>query len=246
MWVVAKLDYESGKYNEAAEAFEEVVSHYTKEDSDYWPAILSLGSSYEGLGEYAKARSCYEEASASPYTSDANKVIARKGLARSLARLAYESGNYEEAATKFEEVLGHYPETDPDHWNTLLWLGSCYQMLGAYAKAQDCYRKVLAYPHATDADKASARKKLASSLGKAYYHQKQYAEAIAAFEEVLNSYAKDDPYRSHALLWLGYSCHAMKAYARARNCFEEVLALPLASEDEKASARKGLELLSTV
>jgi tetratricopeptide (TPR) repeat protein len=240
MWVLAKLDYESGKYNEAAAAFEEVISHYAKEDLDYWPAIVWLGSCYEGLGAYAKARSLYEQALDSPHTSDANKVIARKGLARSLARHFYEAGEYKEAATKYQEVLGHYTETDPDHWITMIWLGSCYQGLGAYAKEQECYQRVLASRYATDADKLLARKKLTSSLGKAYYESKSYAEAIAAFEDVLTSCPESEPHRFHALVWLGYSYLATRLYARARDCFEQVLASSCASEAEKASARQGL------
>jgi tetratricopeptide (TPR) repeat protein len=240
MWVLAKLDYESGKYNEAAAAFEEVISHYTKEDSDYWPAIVWLGSCYEGLGAYAKAQTLYEQALDSPHTSDANKVIARRGLARSLARHFYEAREYKEAVTRYEEVLGHYPETDPNRWNTMIWLGSCYQGLGAYAKEQECYQRVLASRYAADADKLLARKKLASSLGKAYYESKSYAEAIAAFEDVLTSCPESEPHRFPALVWLGYSYLATRMYARARDCFEQVLASSCASEAEKASAQQGL------
>jgi tetratricopeptide (TPR) repeat protein len=243
VWVFAKLDYESGKYTEAAAAFEELVSDYTKADPDYWLAVLWLGSCYEGLGAYAVARSFYEDALNSPYISDANKVIARKGLARSLARHSYEAGEYKEAATRYEEVLGHYPETDPDRWNTMIWLASCYQGVGAYAKEQECYRRVLAARYAADADKVLARKKLTSSLGKAYYESKSYAEAIEAFEDVLTSCPESEPHRFHALVWLGYSYLATRMYARARDCFEEVLASSYASEAEKASARQSLARL---
>ena len=62
----------------------------------------------------------YEEALNSAHTSDANKLIAQKGHTRSLARLAHESGDYREAAAKYEEVLGHYGETDPNRWNTMI------------------------------------------------------------------------------------------------------------------------------
>ncbi|HSE85671.1 MAG TPA: tetratricopeptide repeat protein [Candidatus Binatia bacterium] len=243
MWVVAKLDYESSKYNEAAAAFEELVSDYTKADPDYWLAILWLGACCEGLGAYAKARNFYEDALNSPLISDANKGIARKGLARSLARHSYEAGEYKEAATKYEEILGHYPESDPNRWNTMIWLGSCYQGLGAYAKEQECYQRVLAARCAADADKVLARKKLTSSVGKAYYESKSYAEAIAAFEDVLTSCPETDTHRFHALVWLGYSYFATRLYARARDCFEAVLASSHASEAEKASAREGLARL---
>jgi len=246
IWILAKLDYESGRYAEAAAAFEEVLSHYTEADQDYWPTILWLASSYEGLGDYGKARTFYEEVLDSALASDANKAIAQKVLARSLANLAYESGNYIEAVAKFEEILDYYPETDPERWNYMNWLGSCYQGLGDYAKEQECYQRVLASRYAADADKLLARQKLTSSLGKAYYESKSYPEAIAAFEDVLSSCPESAPHRFHELVWLGYSCHAMGMLARARDCFERVLASPHALEADKTSARNGLARLQSI
>jgi len=243
MWALAKLDYLSGKYTEAAAAFEEIVSHYTKADQDYWSTILWLAYSYEGLGVYEKARTLYEEALDSADTSDADKVIAQKGLTWNSARIAYESGDYKEAAGKFEEVLGQQPETDPDRWNTVIWLGSCYLGLGDYSKEQECYQRVLASRHAADADKLLARQKLTSSIGKAYYESKSYPEAIAAFEDVLSSCPETDPHRFHALVWLGYSYLASRMYARGRDCLEKVLASTHASEVDKVSAREGLARL---
>jgi len=243
MWVLAKLDYLSGKYTEAAAAFEEVVSRYTEADLEYWLAILWLGSSYEGLGAYGKAHTFYKEALDSAHLSDANNVIAQEGLARCLARLAYESGDYRDAAAKFEEVLAQYRDTDPNHWNTFIWLASCYQALGNHTKVQECYQKVLVSRHATDHDKVLARRRLTSNLGKAYYESRNYPEAVAAFEEVLASCNDDHADRFHALICLGYSYLSIKTYGKARDCFEQVLASPHAPEEEKAAARKAITLL---
>ncbi len=245
-WVLPKLDYESGRYAEAAAAFEEVLSHYTKADLDYWPAMLWLASSYEGLGTYGKARTFYEEVLDSAYTSDPNRVIARNGLTRIVARLAYESDDYKQAVAKFEEVLEQYPDTDPNHWNTFIWLASCYQGLGNYTKAQECYQQVLGSRHATDHDKVLARRRLTSNVGKAYYESRNYPEAVAAFEEVLASCSDDHADRFHALVSLGYSYVAVKTYSKAQDCFEKVLASPHAPEGEKIAAQKALARLSTI
>lgn len=242
-WLQAMLDYESGKYAEAAAAFEEIVSRYTKTDQDYWPAVVWLASSYEGLADYGKARTSYEDVLDSAPLSDANRVKAQDGLARCLARIAYESGDYKEAAAKFEKVLGQYPDTDANHWNTFIWLACCYQGLENYAKEQDFYKRVLGARHATDHDKVLARRRLASSLGKAHYEAKNYSEAVAAFEEVLASCDDEHADRFHALNCLGYSYLAIKTYGRARDCFEQVLASPQAPEEEKAAARKAIALL---
>jgi tetratricopeptide (TPR) repeat protein len=239
-WLLAKLDYESGKYAEAAAAFEEIISRYTKADQDYWPAVVWLASSYEGLGDYGKARTFYEDTLASNDTSDADKAIARKGLARSLAKPAYESGDYQRAVEKFHDVLDCYPESDPDRWYYMMWLGSSYQGLGDYAKEQECYQKILASRHSSEADKTSARKKLISSFGKAYYETRSFAEAVAAFEDVIASCSQNEPHRFHVLVWLGYSYVAVGMDDSARDCFQKVLASPVASEAERISARNAL------
>jgi len=245
-WVLAKLSYESGNYAEAATAFEEVITHYKKSDQDYWSAILWLAYSYEGLGVYGKARPLFEAALDSAHASDADKVTARKGLARNAAGMAYESGDYKQAAEKFEEVLDQYPDTDPDHWHTFIWLASCLSGLGNYAKAQECYQHVLGSRHATDHDKVLARRRLTSSLGKSYYEARNYPEAVAAFEEVPSSCPENDTDRFHALVWLGYGCGAMGMFARAANCFEQVLASPHALDADKTSAQNGLVRLRGV
>jgi tetratricopeptide (TPR) repeat protein len=242
-WVLAKLEYLSGKYTKAVTAFKEIISHYTKDDADYSLSVLWLASSYEGLGDHDKARSFYEETLDSRRISDANRSLARNGLARSLANLAYQSGDYKHAAEKFEEVLDQYPDSDPKHWNIFIWLASCYQGMGNYAKAQDCCKKVLVSRHATDHDKTLARRRLTSSLGKESYESQNYSEAIAAFEEVLASCSEDDADRFHALVCLGYGCLRIKSYGRARECFEQVIKSPHAPEGEKAAARQAMTLL---
>jgi tetratricopeptide (TPR) repeat protein len=239
-WSLAKLRYQSREYREAAAAFEELVTQYSSEDTKYWNALLWLGSCHQGLEEHAKAKGCFEKVHASSRASEVDKAAAEKCLTCTLAKLHYESGQYSQAAAKFKEVLGYYSETDPDHWNTMIWLGCCYQGLAAYTREQGCYQEVLASRHATEHDKVLARRRLASTLGKAYHESRSYPEAIAAFEEVLASCGDDHPDRFHALVCLGYAYLGTKSYTKAREFFEEVVASAHAPEAEKHAARKAL------
>ena len=226
---LATACYELGEFQEAISSYSEVLRSHSKDIPAYCTALYWLGRSYEATEDHPKARDCFAEVMASPSATEDDKTLARKALMWVLANLAYESGNYLEAVAKFEEIVGQYPETDPDHWNTFNWLASCYQGLENYTKAQECYQEVLVSRHATDHDKVLARRRLTSSMGKAYYESGSYPEATAAFEEVLISCPENDPDRFHELVWLGYSCHAMGMLARAKDCLERVLASPLAS-----------------
>ena len=240
---LATVCYELGDYEEAITAYTEVLRCDKPDVATYWNASYWLGRSYEFSQNYHKARDCYRAVTASQYAAQDDKAAAQNDLMLVLAKLDYESGKYKEAAAAFEEVVSHHTKRDPHHWSALIWLSSCYEGLGEYDKARSFYEEVLASAHSSDANKEAARKRLTASLGKVYYQQSQYAEAVAAFEEVLLSCPNDETYRCHALLWLGYSCHALGSHSRARDCFEEVLTSPVASEDEKTSARKGLARL---
>ncbi|MBI4487787.1 MAG: tetratricopeptide repeat protein [Deltaproteobacteria bacterium] len=155
------LSYEVGKYQEAAAAFKAALVYQPKDDPDHWNTLLRLGYAYQCTDAYAKARDCYEEVLASTYASETDKVSARRSLVWCLANLYYESGKYEEAAAGFEEFLTSYPEDALYQRAALLWMGYSYQAMGANEQARDCFEKVLASPHASENEKASAREGLA-------------------------------------------------------------------------------------
>lgn len=81
------------------------------------------------------------------------------------------------------------------------------------------------------------------NLGELYYESGEYGEAAAAFEQVLHHHQADDSHHRNALLWLGHCFVATRVHAKARDCYEEVLASPRASEIEKRSAQEGLAAL---
>jgi tetratricopeptide (TPR) repeat protein len=242
-WNLGKIHYGVEEYREAATAFEEVIGYQSDDDRDRYNTLVWLGHCYFAIGDNGKARDCYEKVLASPHASDTDRISAQKGLVRSIAEISYQSGEHREAAEAFEQALNYYGKDDPYRPKILLSLGHCYLITGDPLKSRECYEEVLASSHASEEDKDSARKNLGWSLGKLYYELGDYRNATAAFQEVLTYYARDDSYYSRTLLWLGYSYQGKGDIDKAQECYEEVLILPHASADEKASARKGLSRL---
>lgn len=242
-WNLGQIYFRQGEYEKAAEIFQKALASCPQDDPIYCNAVLWLGHSYGAVGDYIHARDCYEKLLASPHASDTDRISARKGLVRSIADIFYQSGKHRDAAGAFERALNYYTKDDPCRPKMLLSLGHCYLITGDSQKARECYDEVLASAQALEEDKDSARKNLGWSLGKLYYESGDYSNATAAFKEILTYHAKNDSYYSRALLWLGYAYQGKGDIDKARECYEDILALANASPDEKASALDGLSRL---
>jgi len=79
-WNQAKLYYVSGKYPEAAAAFEEALPYYPEDDPNNCNALLWLGYSYVAVAAYPKAQDCFERVLRSPHVSQDEKNSAQQGL----------------------------------------------------------------------------------------------------------------------------------------------------------------------
>jgi tetratricopeptide (TPR) repeat protein len=74
---------------------------------------------------------------ASPRAAETDQSSAEEAL----AELYYEAGDYEKPAERFESAMLREPDDDSNHWNTLLWLGNCYEGMGAHDEAKNCYEQ---------------------------------------------------------------------------------------------------------
>lgn len=78
---LGELYYESGRYHEAAEAFEQILRSHREDNAWRRGALLWVGHCYAEIGRYDEARACYNQVLASPNSSEAEKHAARQGIA---------------------------------------------------------------------------------------------------------------------------------------------------------------------
>lgn len=168
-WELATAHFDCSDYQAAALAYEEALVNQSPEDPNHYNILLSLGDCSLGTRALAKANDYYQKVLASSHALDIDKLKARAGMAKVL----YELGDYEQAASALEALLPNYPSDDPGYYNTLLWLGGCFEGMWMEARARDCYEDILAAQTAFEEDKASARedlKRLASQGGSQTHH----------------------------------------------------------------------------
>lgn len=79
-WNLGEVCYEVGNYREAAAAFRQVVNLQPKDNEYRCNALLWLGHSYLGMGDYAGGRRCYEDVLATRDASEEQKAAAKEGL----------------------------------------------------------------------------------------------------------------------------------------------------------------------
>jgi tetratricopeptide (TPR) repeat protein len=228
--------YDLGDFNDAAVAYREVIRRCDQNVSLRSDAMLWLAHCYYVTGAYGEARESYLNFLSLSQGSEEQKAEAREGIAKAY----YHSADYRQALIEFYKVLPYYPESNPYHYTVLLSFANCFESLGDYEKAQDCFIKVLAAPRASEFDKESARRGIIECRGKLCYESRQYQEAAAAFEEAVLCSRTNDPHHFNLLLWLGNCYEGMGIYSRARHSFEQVLISPYSTEADKVAARKAL------
>jgi tetratricopeptide (TPR) repeat protein len=155
-WELATAHFECSDYQAARLAYEKALGNYSLEDPNHYSILLSLGDCSMGTRAHAKANDYYQKVLASSHTLDIDKLKARAGMAKVL----YELRDFRQAASTFEALLTNYPSDDPGYFNTLLWLGGCFEALWMESRARDCYEDILAAQSALEEDKLSAQERL--------------------------------------------------------------------------------------
>lgn len=233
---------QEGRFEEAEQTLEKIVQDVSADRGALANLYFSLGLIRRSTNRLAEARETFEKAlgtlRADPYLHDDLHFLIQ--IHWNLGELYYQSEDLEKALKAFQQILAYNPEDNIDHRNALLWVGYCYQAMRDSSKALDYFREVSASPHASDTEKASARKGLAWNLGKIHYGAEEYREAAPLFEQVLGYQLDDDPDRYSTLLWLGHCYFAIGDNAKARDCYEKVTVSPHAVDLDKEAAREAL------
>lgn len=156
-----------------------------------------------------------------------------------LAAVCYELGDFKGAAAAFDEVLQSATKNQNHLCEAQFWLGRCHQAEGSHTQAQSYFEKVLVSSYSSKDQKVGAQEGLARSL----YELREYGKAAEIFKKLSLSYPQEDSHQATTILLLGYCHEGLRDHRGARECYEEVLALPHALEADKTSAREGLRRL---
>jgi tetratricopeptide (TPR) repeat protein len=81
------------------------------------------------------------------------------------------------------------------------------------------------------------------NLAELYYEGGDFAAAVAMFAHLLSQYSEDSPDHPRILNWLGRCHEARGSYAEARQHYQQVIASPVVSDEDRGDAQEGLAAL---
>jgi tetratricopeptide (TPR) repeat protein/TolB-like protein len=198
---LGELRRQTGRYNEAIDAFLRVLSQQPN-NAD---AVLGLAETYKASGDFKNAEASYKRAIALQpnFWGGYNK----------LGAFYYTQGRYADAIPQFQKVVELVPDNDRGYNN----LGAMYQRLGQYDNAVHVFELSV---------KRLPSSQGYSNLGTCYYFLGRYKDAAAAGERAValtpNDYAcwrnLGDAYR-----WVPDVTNAQRAYKHAVDASDDAI-----------------------
>ncbi|MBV8516857.1 MAG: tetratricopeptide repeat protein [Acidobacteria bacterium] len=190
---LGELRRQTGRYNEAIDAFLRVLSQQPN-NAD---AVLGLAETYKASGDFKGAEASYKRAIALQpnFWGGYNK----------LGAFYYTQGRYADAIPQFQKVVELVPDNDRGYNN----LGAMYQRLGQYDNAVRVFEQSV---------KRLPSSQGYSNLGTCYYFLGRYAAAAAADEHAVAITPHEYVYWRNlgdAYRWLPSPQKAHTAYERA-------------------------------
>lgn len=139
---IATANDKLGRWNEAFEFYEKALNEYDPADPDRAQALDPQGELYAALGDFAKARECYEEALKSIAAAGIPDLNLKAGILVHRGQLHMAEGDILAALNDFEEA--RKIATEPRRLtNVLTNLGDALAVKGAITKAIEIYEKAL-------------------------------------------------------------------------------------------------------
>jgi tetratricopeptide (TPR) repeat protein len=210
---LAKLHYELGDFQQAAEQLKNFTSKYASSKHKREANEL-LSKSLLNSNDYAQAIAYIEKMdSKSPSIRQAyQQVTFLKGTE------LFNDAKFYQAVQMLEKSL-EYPQDKELVVKANYWMGEAYSIGKKWNEAINAYANV--FRHA----KPDAEFHLASryGIGYAYYNSKQYDRALTHFREYVNRGGKQEKFYNDAVLRLADSYYANKIYHNAITHYEQAI-----------------------
>ena len=222
----------------AIDAFDRLLSgHPSFEDMAL--ACRHAAGVYAMQKEYEKAIVLYQEAITRD-SSERNRAYCLVCIGRALCF----QGHFAEAESRLREALGL---ATVDEWllpRICFELGRVQRLAHRPEGAISALEEAVSALHRNRALRSDQDlfAEIKWELGNLYYDARRYGEAISAFCEALSHLPTPYPYFD-TLISLGHLYLLTGQYARARDCYQEVLISDQASKEERATAEEGLSRL---
>lgn len=231
----------AGDLTRARQGFSQAcASEESDEANDIkYKSYVILGHLSHEERDFAGAKELHEKSLRySPNDNVTAQALALKALN------SYALQDYDEALHLFREALGLFDENKPFFnsyffRNALLFCGAIHFDRRNYAEAEEFYRRVVSSVDQTSFDFFDAL----SHLGRIYYSQEKYDDAVGAFEKAVQTHRfSENEYVVDTWFWIA-RCHLRRdASDEARKYLEKIAATDVRYEKKP----QAVELLQRI
>ncbi|HEX2122890.1 MAG TPA: tetratricopeptide repeat protein [Thermoanaerobaculia bacterium] len=231
----------AGDLGKAREGFSAAcASEESDEANDIkYKSYVILGHLSHEERDYAKAKQLHDQSMRySPNDNVTAQALALKALN------SYALHDYDDALHLFQEALGLFDENKPFFnsyffRNALLFCGAIYFDRRQYGEAETFYRRVTDNVDQSSFDYFDAL----SHLGRIYYGQERYDDAIGSFEKAIQTHRfSENEYVVDTWFWIA-RCHLRRnASGEARKYLEKIAATDVRYEKKP----QAVELLQRI
>jgi len=204
-----------------------------------YKSYVMLGHLSHEERDYAKAKELHDQSLRySPNSNVTAQALALKALN------SYALHDYDDALQLFEKALGLFDVNAPFfnsyfYRNALLFCGAIHFDRKNHSKAEELYRRVIESVDQNSYDHFDAL----SHLGRIYYAQGRFDEAVAAFEKALQSHRfAENEYVIDTYFWIARSHLKRNDAGSARSYLEKIAASDVRYEKKPQAA----ELLARI
>lgn len=187
-----------------------------------WEVVAEMGSAYIALGNYPKARECFERAIA--HASDERPEQAA-GYLSNLAILHIRAGEFDRAIERCQKAIQLFRSTgnSPGLANAQVNMGEAYFFSGRFSPASEAYEQALAVTESIHEPRI--RGAALGGLGKCCRHAGRYEEALRYYEQALTAHEACGDRLALARIHgsMGHVYADMTRFDRAISCYLRVM-----------------------
>ena len=204
-----------------------------------YKSYVILGHLSHEERDYAKAKDLHDQSLR--YSQNAN--VTAQALALKALNV-YALGDYDEAVHLFEESLRLFDANEPFfnsyfYRNALLFCGAIYFDRKDYARAEELYQRALATVDQNSYDHFDAL----SHLGRIYYANARYDDAVSALEKAVQTHRlTENEYVVDTWFWIARSHMKRNDQGAARTYLEKIAATDVRYEKKP----QAVELLQRI
>lgn len=248
-YTYAEFLIENNRSEEAVQALLLLTEFYDESsyDETYGSLVLKIGTTYESLGDYVKAKENYRLSIQVFGTIGAETDPDNQIALSSLSYVLIQEGSLDEATKIMSDLVAtRAGRKDETYFTAVANLGNIYFTNSSFAEAADKYQEVLGYYETVNSPRNEAYFMAAVGMALVNLDWGNNNEAVTIIDAALNDAENLEEWKVQLLKSKAQALTASGKYQASQELLEEALVLIHSDTEKRAEIKLSLATLYTV